>query len=843
MPLTLGPRRGVSLNVTETQGGGEDLLRPGELENFEKLDLIYRSLCALCYNFVPLSGHPGGSISAGRIMAALLFNTMDYDLSSPDREDADIISFAAGHKAMGLYSLWAIRDEIARLGAAHLLPREAKFRLRLEDLLGFRRNPITKTPLFRKFGAKALDGHPTPATPFIRLSTGASGVGVASSLGLAFGARDYFGEAAPRVHIVEGEGGLTPGRAAEALAAAGTASLGNAIMHLDWNQASIDSNRVCPEDGKPGDYVQWTPMELFQLHDWNVIYVPDGKDLRQVLAAQRAALGMRNGQPTAVVYRTVKGWQYGMEGRASHGAGHKLCSDGFCQALAGLTGEAGIMIPTCEAGKQRCQAPGVDTPAIMEECLWESLQLVRKVIEDSRPMVDGLAARLVAARDRLDTLHRQPRPGAPRVEAVFELASQDTRTPEPLQLTPGTVTTLRAELGRALQHYNKVSGGGVLAGSADLLGSTSLSVAGTGFPAGYWNASTNPEARLLSVGGICEDAMAGILSGLTTFGHHVGVGSSYGAFIAPLSHIASRLHAIGAQARHALTGQPYRPMIIVCAHAGLKTGEDGPTHADPQPLQVLQENFPQGTLISLTPWDPREIWPLLAAALRKRPAVIVPFVTRPNETVLDRAALGLAPVEDAVQGAYLLRKPRGEGRGTIVLQESAATYAFVEDALPLIEKDGLDPWVYYVSSAELFDLLPVVRQRQIFPAERALEAMGVTGFTLPTMFRWVLSDLGRSMTLHPFRKGHFLGSGQGEVVLAEAGLDGRSQYRAVKSYLDALARQERVVRPKVGSAAKAAGKAAPKARAKAKAKAKVASKVRTAKTTPKPKAKARGRRR
>jgi len=32
--------------------------------------------------------------------------------------------------------------------------------------------------------------------------------------------------------------------------------------------------------------------------------------------------------------------------------------------------------------------------------------------------------------------------------------------------------------------------------------------------------------------------------------------------------------------------------VLVCAHAGLKTGEDGPTHADPQPLQLLQENFP-----------------------------------------------------------------------------------------------------------------------------------------------------------------------------------------------------------------------------------------------------------
>jgi hypothetical protein len=63
--------------------------------------------------------------------------------------------------------------------------------------------------------------------------------------------------------------------------------------------------------------------------------------------------------------------------------------------------------------------------------------------------------------------------------------------------------------------------------------------------------------------------------------------------------------------------------------------------------------------------------------------------------------------------------------------------------------------------------------------------MGITGFTLPTMFRWIRSDLGRAHTLHPFAKGHFLGSGAGPMVLAEAGLDGESQVLAVKAYLDA----------------------------------------------------------
>ncbi len=105
----------------------------------------------------------------------------------------------------------------------------------------------------------------------------------------------------------------------------------------------------------------------------------------------------------------------------------------------------------------------------------------------------------------------------------------------------------------------------------------------------------NPEARQLSVGGICEDAITGVLSGIASFGHAVGVGSSYGAFMAPLGHVPARLHAIGQQARKAASGEPYNPIVLVCGHAGLKTGEDGPTHADPQALQLLQQDFPLGT--------------------------------------------------------------------------------------------------------------------------------------------------------------------------------------------------------------------------------------------------------
>jgi transketolase len=785
MAFMLGSRRGETIGVPEAPPLAPSLATD-ERRHFEELDLLYRSLCAILYNYVPLSGHPGGSISSGRIVAGLLFATLDYDLSRPDRADADVLSYAAGHKAMGLYAMWALRDEVARVAAPELLP-DLDGRLRLEDLLGFRRNPITPTTLFRRVRAKALDGHPTPATPFVRLATGASGVGLASSIGYALALRDWFGREAPRVHVLDGEGGLTPGRVAEALAAAGTARLDNLLVHVDWNQSSIDSERVCRDGDLPGDYVQWDPCELFRLHDWNVVFVPDGMDFAQVMAAQRAALRISTGQPTAIVYRTVKGWRYGVEGRASHGAGHKLCSPGFYEAMGPFTSGAERELPSCEGPDRRCTSRD-EGPEVMEQCFWEALRLVRLRLEGDHEMTLALGRLLLVARERLDHRRRTPRAERPRVEAVYDAAEQTRRVPFELSVAPGTVTTLRGELGRSLQYLNRTSGGALFIAAADLLSSTSVGTAGAGFGEGYWNAATNAGSRLLSVGGICEDAIAGVLSGVSSFGAHIGVGSSYGAFIAPLGHVAARLHGIGQQARHAATGEPYRTMILVCAHAGLKTGEDGPTHADPQALQLLQGNFPRGVAVTLTPWDPQEVWPLLMAALRQRPALIAPFVTRPNETVLDRRAFGLAPAEDAVTGLYLLRRPGRSGDGTIVLQESAVTYAFLTECLPLLDRDGISPWIYSVSSAELFDLLPAAEQQRIFPEERAREAMGITGFTLPTLDRWVLSAAGRAASLHPFAKGHFLGSGQGARVLAEAGLDGLSQYRAIRAYVEARRR-------------------------------------------------------
>ena len=739
------------------------------------LDLNYRTLCSVMFNHAS-SGHPGGSISSGRFVASLIYNHMDYDISNPMNRSADIISYAAGHKALGLYAMWALRNEAVRQTDEGQLAPDLRQQLRLEDLLGFRKNPITKTPLYLEHQAKPLDGHPTPETPFVWLSTGPSGVGVGSTVGLALTLKDMYREQAPRVHIIEGEGGMTPGRVAEAIAAAASSGLDNLYFHVDWNQASIDSNFVTRVGERRGEYVQWDPCEFLLMHGFNVVFVHDGFDFAQIREAQRQALALDNGKPTGIVYRTIKGWQYGIEGAKSHGGGHKFYSDGYLATLQPFEETFGLSFPRFEGEK---------TPESTEQAYYDSLMTIRQAFESNPDETRRLGNWVIDRKRALEAASRSLRSNAPNLEKLFaEKLISPLDRPESCRYEIGSSQTLRGSLAHCLNHVNKLTGGAVLAAAADLYGSTNISSIGAGFGDGFWHPVENPDSRLFSAGGITEDAMGGICSGIATLGYQMGVGSSYGAFIAPLNTICAKTHGIGQQTlRHRAPDEPNHPFVVVCGHAGVKTGEDGPTHAEPHALGIFQENFPGDVMITLTPWDPNELWPLTAQALNERPAVIAPFVTRPSETIVDRAALGLAPPEAAVKGVYKLLEANGEPEASIVYQGSDVAYAFLRGVLPQLKESGMNLDVYYISSVELFNRLGEEERLAIYPPAVAASAMMFTGFTKPTTYRWILSERGREYTYYPWRKGQFLGSGPGDVCLEQAGMHGEAQWEIVRKFV------------------------------------------------------------
>ncbi len=745
-----------------------------EKDSLEFLDLCYRTLCAVMFNHAS-SGHPGGSVSSGRIVESLIFNQMNYDISNPMDRTADIISYAAGHKALGLYAMWACRNEIVRQLDRGQLP-EVRQQLRLEDLLGFRKNPITKTPLFLEFNAKPLDGHPTPQTPFVWLSTGPSGVGVAGSVGLALSLKDMHGENAPDVHVIEGEGGMTPGRVAEALACAASSGLDNLYFHVDWNQASIDSDFVTRVGDKAGEYVQWDPCEFLLVHGFNVIFVPDGFNFAQIRQAQNQDAGLEHRGQVLKDGLTSKRWKYGMEGARSHGAGHKFYSEEYLTALEPFEQKLGLTFPRFEGEKN---------PESIEKAYYESLMTIRKAFESKPALTQQLAAWVMSSKQRLAASPRELRSNAPELGKLYEdNAISPLERPESCTYEIGSAQTLRGSLANCLNHVNRLTNGAVLATAADLYGSTNISNIGAGFGSGFWHPTKNPESRLFSAGGITEDAMGGICSGIASMGYQMGVGSSYGAFIAPLNTICAKTHGIGQQTlRHRVPGEPNKTFVVVCGHTGVKTGEDGPTHAEPQALQVLQENFPGDVMITLTPWDPNELWPLTIESLLQRPAVLAPYVTRPSETIVDRKALGLAAAEKSITGVYKLLQANGAPDATVVYQGSDVAYAFITGVLPRLKEKGINLDVYYVSSAELFDRLDMQRRKEIYPSSSASSAMMISGFTVATTYRWTMSERGREYTLYPWKNGTFLGSGPGDVCLEQAGMHGEAQWDVIQHYI------------------------------------------------------------
>ncbi|OQA92119.1 MAG: Transketolase [Elusimicrobia bacterium ADurb.Bin231] len=735
----------------------------------ERMFIAYRAIVNMLFNYVQ-SGHPGGSISAGRIMLGVMLNeNTKMDISDLDRPDSDVIGFAAGHKALGLYSFLGLIYDIVKLKDPKLYNSIGR-KIRFEDLLGFRKNPATVLPLMKKFGSKRLDGHPTPETPGVVLATGASGVGFGGFGGYAFAKKEYY-DNPPVVNIIEGEGGMTPGRVHENLAHFWALSLWNLIIHVDWNNASIDTDSVCSSDG-PGQYVNWKPHELGLLHGYNVVYVNNGMDVSQIKVAQDevfAGYMSKRMSPNMIVYKTVKGEGY-IVGRKSHGAGYKFDSDEYFNAQKIFEKTFNVNL---------IKSPD-STPNIKEEYLYKNLLVVEKALANDSKLLDFAFNRLMSNRDSLNRARRTPKKGKAEIGVLFSANSSlmnVKKTPQEIYYKPGSFITLRESLGKTLSYLNRATNGGFYGFAADLVGSTSLNLMCVGFPEGFVGPE-NPFAKIIPTG-ICEDGGSSIVAGISATGHYIGVGSSYATFIGPMSFTAARLFAIAYQAKH---GQNMAPLILINAHAGLKTGEDGPTHACPQTLTIWK-SFSKLKLktITLTPWDANEIWPLMITSLKYKPVLIVPYVTRPSELIVDRKRYGFPEVQETSQGIYYIRKAK-KSKAT-VLYQGAEVGVELPNIVTELDKEKVDVNILYVSSAELFSYLPAKKQEEILPAEFKRNAMAITGYTIDTMYEYLLSEKGRDSSLHPFKKGIFLGSGPGGEVLKQAGLDVKSQISAIKSFI------------------------------------------------------------
>jgi transketolase len=230
------------------------------------------------------SGHPGGSLSATDVFAALYFRVMRHDPKNPGWEERDRFVLSKGHACVGLYAT---------------LAESGYF-------------PVETLDTLRKLGSP-LQGHPEVGScPGIEAPAGSEGQAFGMAIGMAIAGK--MDKRHGRVWTMLGDGECDAGPVWEGAMIASAYKLDNLTAILDRNRIQQDDfcDKVLPTE----------PMgEKWRAMGWHVIEI-DGHSMTQVVQALEASRTV-SGKPTMIVAQTVKGKGVGfMENNVDwHGKG------------------------------------------------------------------------------------------------------------------------------------------------------------------------------------------------------------------------------------------------------------------------------------------------------------------------------------------------------------------------------------------------------------------------------------------------------------------------------------------------------------------------------------------
>ncbi len=214
------------------------------------------------------SGHPGGTLSAADVIAALFFHKLRLRPEEP---------------------LWPERDRFV-LSKGHCIPIVYVAMAKLGYF------PEKELRTLRDLGSP-LQGHPDRTRlPGIEASTGSLGQGLSIAVGMALAGK--LDGAAWRVFCMMGDGEIQAGQIWEAAMLAGRRGLDNLCGILDHNQVQ--------QTGKVADRLDIEPIvSKWRAFNWHVREI-DGHDMAQILDALDEAEVVHD-RPTLIVAHGVKG--------------------------------------------------------------------------------------------------------------------------------------------------------------------------------------------------------------------------------------------------------------------------------------------------------------------------------------------------------------------------------------------------------------------------------------------------------------------------------------------------------------------------------------------------------
>ena len=235
-----------------------ELIEKARLLRLEAIKMIHRAG----------SGHPGGSLSAAEIVAALYFHQLRLDPARPDWPERDRFILSKGHAAPLLYAALAHR--------------------------GF--FPCEELATLRRLDSR-LQGHPDRLkTPGVDMTAGALGHGLSIGVGLALAARLH--GASYRTYVLLGDGEIQAGVVWEGAMAAAKYRLDQLTAILDYNDVQLD--------GPVHEIMPLAPVvDKWRAFNWHVVEI-DGHNMGQILDALDEVENI-HGCSTMIVAHTTKG--------------------------------------------------------------------------------------------------------------------------------------------------------------------------------------------------------------------------------------------------------------------------------------------------------------------------------------------------------------------------------------------------------------------------------------------------------------------------------------------------------------------------------------------------------
>ncbi len=600
------------------------------------------------------SGHPGGSSAkTEQFLAMVLGGAMAFDPFNPKHPGRDRLIWSAGHCSPLLYGGMSFIYECLRRAGKNFSIEKTKA-VMPEHLPRFRR-------------PDGPQGHIENYYPLSDISTGPSGHGLSAAGGMAIAHKSCGLDT--RVWVVMGDAETEEGMSYEARNILNTVGADNLIVSLDYNHYGIDGDIT---EVVLSPYINhWLGL------GWNVIEV-SGHNILELSYAYKFAREkyFANGNPTVVLCHCIKGKNYGKNENKADSHGNPAKHEEYVEIMKNL----GFDIPGVEKETAK------DIKVVVSQIDADLAEYITKRLEDCKIKIKE--------ENELVEVMKKTLSGRLLINPIS--IKRPEELPSELVFEGGTKVATRKATQAWFAWLMKQTAFFYL-GSGDLAKSI---LTGKAEEIYGLISRQNPFGRGIRFG-IAEQNMAMMSIGMTMdrlpggFAP-ISVFSTYGVFTSMMTNCV-RLGLIGNQLNPETKGF----FIMLAAHDGPETGEDGPTH---QGLFWMSMFTAYPGIKVYKPMDANETIEMLFYALEKGEPIAL-SVVRPDVPVFVRGN-GIPPAREAVNGAYVFKNYNNHGGKKVVLAICGGqVLANTLEILPDLEKFGLDVKIIAVTSPQLFEEL------------------------------------------------------------------------------------------------------------------------------------------